>query len=91
MKVFGLKHIHENTSIEFTTAGLTMASGINVTQDIIPKLHGLSGQVFKGNSMFIYRRFMKISSEFINKSTIINVQKTLLKYAQNDVKKAKQL
>lgn len=86
MKVFGLTHIHENTSIEFIETGIIMTSGVNIKKEIVPKLVNLPGKVFKGDSMYVYRRFMKIPSEFINKSTIINVQKTLLKYAQHDIK-----
>lgn len=89
MKIFGLNHIHENTSIEFTDTGIRMASGINIKPEVVPLLVGLPGQVFKGEFMYIYRRFMHVPAEFINKSTIINVQKTLLTYAQNDVKKVK--
>lgn len=90
MKVFGLKHIHENTSIEFIDTGIRMASGVNIEPRIAPLLAGYPGQVFRGESMYIYRRFMTIPAEFINKSSIINVQKTLLTYAQNDVNKVKQ-
>jgi hypothetical protein len=85
MKVFGLKHIHENTSIQFTNDGLIMASGVNIKPEIVSKLVNKPGEVYRGESMYVYRRFMDIPAALINKSTIVNAQKTLLKYAQNDI------
>lgn len=91
MKVFGLNAIHENTSIQFNSTGLKLSSGVNVDKKTAFALTygGFEGQIFKGQVMQVYRRSMQIHSQFINIETIKNVQKYLIKQAQDDIKKIK--
>lgn len=95
IKVFGMDHIHENTSITFTKEGLILSSGVNVTNDVARILTfykqflDLKGIVYKGEKMQVYRLNKIIPSSFINENTIINVQKELLYNAQMEIKTAK--
>lgn len=94
-KIFGLPHIHENTSIKFTNDGMSLSTGLNVSPDIAAfltfykSIYNFKGVVFKGEKMQIYKLCKKIPSSFINESTVINVQKELLKLVQIEINIAK--
>jgi hypothetical protein len=94
IKVMGL-HIHENTLVKFTSTGMSISTGVNVTSDIafILTYHnlGFTGKVFKGTKMQIYKKARHILSRYVCENTVINIQKQLLLETQADVALAKSL
>lgn len=96
-KVFGVNSLHENTHIEFTSDGLILSVGLNVSEDISKILRfnqivtGFTGKVYKGESFFVYRHYEKIKSQFISSQTIQFVQNNLIKKVQYDINIAKSM
>jgi hypothetical protein len=92
MKVFGLSHIHENTSIRFESDGISLSVGLNISPELIPILsHDFKGKVFKGEFIHSYKRAKKIEGIFVSNTTITYVQKILMAEVQKDIKSAKLL
>lgn len=85
-------HIHENTLVKFTSNGMTISTGLNVTKEVAAALTFNSiftGKVFKGEKMQIYKKARHIPSQYINEETVLMIQKILLNEVQTDIKLAR--
>lgn len=95
VKVFGLKHLHENTHIKFNDEGIILSVGLNVEEKISRLLNfnqavtGFKGKVYKADKMFVYRHYYSIKSKHVNAQTIQFMQDDLLKKVQTDINIAK--
>ena len=80
---------HENTAVRFNDTGMIISTGINVSAAIAATLSFntdiFKGKVYKGECMQIYKHEKHIPCGFINRATVLNVQKELLLMCQNDV------
>ena len=95
VKVFGLTNLHENTHIKFVDDGIIVSVGLNIEEKISQILlfnqlvTGFTGKVYKADTMFVYRHYQKINSQYINSKTIQFVQDELLKRVRIDINAAK--
>lgn len=80
---------HENTAVIFNDTGIILSTGVNVSRQVAAALSFntdiFKGKVYKGECMQIYKHEQHIPCQFINRSTVLNVQKNLLLMCQNDI------
>jgi len=81
------ENFHENTTFEFTGAGMIIHLSLNINKDI--SKHLPSNLIFRGEKMLTYKLKYHLESKYIHRVSVQKVHDHLLKNAMRNIREAK--